>query len=477
MRKWVIVVVVVLVLVLFLPVSNLIGLGGRNVPIAVKGGAPRFQSVSLVLQEKCVDCHSSALTRMPIYAKLPIASAMIRKDIEEGEEHFKVTREQYSGEQPFTAIALARLENAVEEGSMPPGKYVMMHWNSRLAAGEKESILAWIREERARRDEAREMSDALKGEPIQPLPLTVAVNADKAALGERLYHDTRLSGDNTISCATCHALHLGGTDQEKVSTGIRGQKGPINSPTVYNSAYNLAQFWDGRARDLQEQAAGPVENPVEMGAKFDEVAEVLGKDGAYASTFAALYADGITKDNITGAIAAFEETLVTPNSRFDKWLRGDPSAITAEEKEGYALFKSEGCTSCHVGPALGGGSFEKMGEEEDYFAARGGEITKADLGRFNVTGKDEDRHRFKVPILRNVAVTFPYFHDGSSNDLGEAIGIMARFQQEEDLTPDQVGKIKAFLLALTGEYRGTPVDRIPRPATQIPQTPQAALQR
>jgi cytochrome c peroxidase len=436
------------------------GLNGANEPISVAGGLPSYEIISGILQEKCVDCHSSMLTRVPIYARLPVARGMIERDIRAGERRWAVSREQYAGEAGFAPLELARLEGVIRDGSMPPANYKLMHWNAGLSAGQKAHILDWIRAERARGDAAREMAEGLKGEPVQPLPLAVDVNPDKVALGDSLFHDTRLSGDATISCASCHGLDKGGTDQRKVSVGIRGQEGPINSPTVYNSSYNLAQFWDGRAPHLQAQAAGPVANPIEMGAEWNDVVATLQEDADYAAAFAALYEEGITQDTVTDAIATFEMTLVTANAPFDRYLRGDETAITDDQKAGYELFKSAGCTSCHFGPALGGASFERMGVAGDYFQARGGGLTEVDHGRYNVSLAEEDRHFFKVPVLRNVTVTYPYFHDGSTDDLAEAVRIMGRYQLGRELDDLETRLIVTFLESLTGEYRGTPVDQI-----------------
>ena len=287
-------------------------------------------------------------------------------------------------------------------------------------------------------------------EPIQPLPNSVDVNMDKVVLGRSLYHDTTLSGDGTISCATCHMLDHGGAEPRKTSTGIRGQVGPINSPTVLNSGYNFVQFWDGRAKDLQEQAAGPVENPIEMGAKWENVVERLKKNEEYAAAFAKLYEDGVTKDNATDAIAEYEKSLITP-SRFDEYLLGDESAITDAEKKGYATFKEVGCTACHTGIIAGGTMFQKMGLVNDYFKDRGTPITEADLGRFNVTKNPADKHFFKVPTLRNVELTSPYLHDGSRATLEETVQVMGKYQLGRDLSDAQVNSIVSFLKSLTGQ--------------------------
>ncbi len=286
-------------------------------------------------------------------------------------------------------------------------------------------------------------------EPILPLPDSADVDMDKVLLGRSLYFDTALSGDGTVSCATCHMLEHGGAEPRKTSTGIAGQVGPINSPTVLNSSYNFVQFWDGRAKDLQEQAAGPVENPSEMGAKWDDVVVRLGKNEEYAAAFAKLYEDGITKDNATDAIAEYEKSLITP-SRFDAYLKGDDNAITDAEKKGYATFKEVGCTACHSGINVGGAMFQKLGLVKDYFKDRGTPVTDADLGRFNVTKNAPEKHFFKVPTLRNVELTSPYLHDGSRATLEETVKVMGTYQLGRELTDAQVSSIVTFLKSLTG---------------------------
>jgi cytochrome c peroxidase len=245
-----------------------------------------------------------------------------------------------------------------------------------------------------------------------------------------------------------------------VSIGVGGAEGPINAPTVYNAMFNLAQFWDGRATDLQDQAGGPVENPIEMAATFPNVIAKLNQDEAFKAEFEAVYPQGFTKETITDAIAEFETTLVTPGSPYDNYLEGDQEALTDAQKRGLELYAKHGCAMCHVGEAMGGQSFEKMGRYVDYFADRGGEITEADLGRYNHTGEEKDKHKFKVPVLRNVEVTFPYFHDASTSDLGEAVRVMANVQMDKDLSQSEVDDLAAFLESLTGAYQGTPLDEM-----------------
>ena len=461
MKKKSLILLLLVAIALLLPISNLLGLSGENEPIAVvSGSSERFAKVTQVFQNKCVDCHSPGMTRMPIYAQLPIAKQLMASDIEKASARLVLSKQLYSGEASFTPLMLARLEGVIRNNSMPPTLYLTMHWTDSLTADEKHNILDWISEERAKLAWSLDAANALKGEPVQPLPLTIDLDAKKVALGRKLFHDTLLSGDDTLSCASCHNLTKGGTDQAKVATGIRGQQGPINSPTVYNAMYNLAQFWDGRAKDLQEQAAGPVANPGEMGAQWDAVVEKLKQVPDYQAAFADLYAEqGLTKATVTDAIAGFEQSLVTANSRFDQYLRGNNTILTTDEKAGYDLFKVN-CASCHVGPALGGLSFEKMGAKQDYFNLRGGPRTDADNGRFNVTKQERDRHFFKVPVLRNVELTFPYFHDGSVANLSDAVRIMGQVQKGKSFTTDEINQITAFLKTLTGEYKDKPLTQL-----------------
>ena len=441
--------------VVFLPLSNLLGLSGKNEPISVvSGSTPNFSKVSEVFQNKCVDCHSPGMTRMPIYANLPIAKQLMEKDISNASARLILSKSLYSGEEKFTALDLGRLEGVLLNNSMPPHLYLSMHWTAKLTADEKQTILAWISEERSKLTWSIDSSKDLKGEPIQPLPLKVTVDDKKIALGQKLFHDTSLSGDNTLSCASCHDLTKGGTDQAKVATGIKGQQGPINSPTVFNAMYNVTQFWDGRAKDLQTQAAGPVANPGEMGEQWDNVIAKLKQIPEYQNAFQTIYEQqGLTKETVTDAIAGFEQSLVTPDSRFDKYLRGDKGILTTDEKSGYELFKLN-CASCHNGPAVGGLSFEKMGVKQDYFKLRGGQLTEADNGRFNVTKEEKDRHFFKVPVLRNVEITYPYFHDGSVNNLNDAVRIMGQVQRNKNFNDTEINNIVSFLKTLTGTYSG-----------------------
>lgn len=300
---------------------------------------------------------------------------------------------------------------------------------------------------------------AQSDEPIRPIPLSVHLDAKKVALGERLFHDKRLSRDNTIACASCHSLDHGGADGSTGSTGINGAKGSINAPTVFNSGFNFRQFWDGRANSLEEQAAGPVHNPKEMGSNWPEVLGKLSQDEALKAMFKESYPDGLQPKNIQSAIATFERSLITPNGRFDKYLRGDKTALNDDELRGYQLFKNYGCVACHQGVNAGGNMYQVFGVMGDYFAARGS-VNDSDLGRFNVTKDEADKYVFKVPSLRNVALTAPYFHDGSAKSLGDAVDVMFRFQLGRVAPQRDKEQIVKFLHTLTGEFRGQPLDRV-----------------
>jgi cytochrome c peroxidase len=256
---------------------------------------------------------------------------------------------------------------------------------------------------------------------------------------------------------------MGGSDNLKTSIGHNWQQGPINSPTVLNSSLNIAQFWDGRAADLKEQAGGPIANPAEMASNHDLAVDVLKSIPQYREEFKQVFGKGpITIDQVTTAIAEFEETLVTPNSRFDQWLKGDKKALNKQELEGYTLFKNSGCVACHNSAAVGGTSFQKMGLIKPY-------VTKNPAqGLAGVTGNDADRFKFKVPTLRNVELTYPYFHDGEAETLQEAVDLMGQLQLGKHFTDEENSAIVAFLKTLTGEQ---PSFKLPILPPSVPETP------
>lgn len=300
-------------------------------------------------------------------------------------------------------------------------------------------------------------------EPISPIKAPKITNPTLVDLGMKLYFDPRLSKSGFISCNSCHNLSMGGSDNLKTSIGDHWQKGPINAPTVLNSSMSVAQFWDGRAKDLQAQAGGPIANPGEMAFSHSLAVEVLQSIPAYVDEFKKAFGkDKIDIAEVTLAIAAFEETLVTPNSRFDKWLKGDKKALTKAELEGYQLFKDSGCVACHNGPAVGGNSFQKMGVVEPYKATSPAE------GRVAVTKEEADRFNFKVPSLRNVELTYPYFHDGEAATLHDAVDTMGRIQLGKKFNEEENGKIVAFLKTLTGDQPNIKLPILPPSTDKTP---------
>ena len=301
-------------------------------------------------------------------------------------------------------------------------------------------------------------------EPIDPILPVKNINLAKVELGKKLYFDPRLSKSGFISCNSCHNLSMGGTDNLKTSIGHHWQQGPINAPTVLNSSMNIAQFWDGRAADLKAQAGGPIANPGEMASSHTLAIDILASIPQYVIEFNQTFGkDDINIDQATEAIAEFEKTLVTPNSRFDQWLMGNKDALTSKEVAGYTLFKDAGCVACHNGPAVGASSFQKMGVVGPY-------KTKALAeGLSAATGKASDRFKFKVPTLRNVELTYPYFHDGEAETLTEAVDVMGRLQLGKTFSEAENAKIVAFLKTLTGDQPSFILPILPPSTDKTPQ--------
>ncbi len=301
-------------------------------------------------------------------------------------------------------------------------------------------------------------------EPIAPIEPPAEIHMAKSALGKMLYFDPRLSKSGYLSCNSCHNLAMGGTDNLTTSIGHGWQQGPINSPTVLNSSLNLAQFWDGRAADLKEQAGGPIANPKEMASSHALAIDVLKSIPDYVTQFRLTFGDAtINIDRVTDAIAEFEKTLVTPGSRFDQWLLGDADALTDNELAGYQLFKLSGCVACHNGAAVGGNTYQKMGLVAPY------QTDNPSTGRFAVTGKDADRFMFKVPTLRNVELTYPYFHDGAAKTLSDAVDTMGKIQLGKAFSEPGNEQIVAFLKTLTGVLPEVTLPQLPPSAADTPQ--------
>ena len=403
----------------------------------------------------CQYCHAPS-TELPFYSKLPVIGSILASDIEKGNRFFRLDRliEGMKDPSKLSEADLAKLERVIQNDEMPIASFIHLHWGSRPDADEKQAIIDWIHQQRAAHFLPKETQGVDATRLVQPIPDKLETNPHKVKLGDQLFHDGRLSGDGTIQCHTCHQLANGGVDGLQFSTGIDGQKGGINAPTVYNAAFNFMQFWDGRAATLADQAAGPPLNPIEMGSKnWQEIIDKIQQDEVFMKEFLAVY-PALTKETITESIAEFEKTLITPNSAFDKYLKGDENALTDVQKRGYEQFKAAKCDTCHTGTAMGGRSFEYMGLYGDYFKDRGTPLTEADQGRFAQTQDPYDMHRFKVPTLRNVALTAPYMHDGSVTDLKEAVRIMAVYQSGKNLDDTALHEITEFLKALTGEHNG-----------------------
>ena len=448
--KTLLLVALALVVVLFVIYRVLLSLSAPSQELA-----PDARVAAILENSGCLSCHT-ANPELPFYADVPVAGKLVKEDIEAGYRAFDITplMEALKGGTTPNVVDVAKVEKVALDKSMPEAKYYLMHWGSQMTDAKASAIAEWAQNFRV-----AYYNDGLEGEragePIRPIIPSENVDERKAELGFALFHDPRLSVDNTVSCASCHALDMGGVDNHQYSHGVEERLGGVNAPTVYNAVYNFVQFWDGRAKTLAEQAAGPPLNPVEMASEsFDEIIAKLQEDENYVKLFAELYPEGITEATITNAIEEFERTLVTPNSQFDKWLLGDDNALTAQELRGYELFKEYSCATCHTGVNLGGESYELMGLRRHYFEERGLELTEEDNGRYKQTQDERDRHRFKVPGLRNVELTWPYYHDGSRLTMDDAVRDMALYQCDVELAEGEVQDIVAFLRTLTGEYKG-----------------------
>lgn len=414
------------------------------------------QIKAILTNNGCLDCHSSNAP-VPFYGNLPLAKTWVYEDIQKGTRYIdleKVCQELEQGIQ-ISEVDLAKIEQSMLNESMPVTKYSMVHWGTGFNKKEKSILAQWIKQVRKENYASGLATSEFTNEPVQPLMDSIPVDPAKVALGYKLYHDVRISANNTVSCATCHPLDKAGVDGLKTSTGIYDQKGGINAPTVYNAALNsVGQFWDGRAADLQAQAGGPPLDELEMGSNWEEITGKLKEDKEMVKEFAALYPEGITETTITNAIAEFEKTLLTPNCAFDRYLKGDKNALTTEELKGYELFKTNNCATCHVGVNLGGQSYEYMGIVADYFKDRGLPLhNNKDYGHFNLTQDSTDFQRFKTPTLRNIALTAPYMHDGTALTLQEATKSMLKYQTGKELSDPEVELIVTFMNTLTGEHK------------------------
>ena len=420
--------------------------------------APVSQQVAAILEQNgCYSCHSGQ-DGTPFYAKLPFADPILAH-VEIGTRFWDLRREDL--ENP-SEVLLSKLQHSVTSGNMPLVEYKLIHWGTGFNKAEKSLLTEWILSQRQERFATGTACKAYAQHALQPIPDSLATDIRKVTLGRKMYNEARVSLDGTLSCATCHVIDKGGADSRgtRTSEGIYGQFGGINAPTVLHAAFNVEQFWNGRAHTLADQAAGPPVNPVEMGDQtWEQICERLKEDASLVAEFQSIYPEGITQATVTDAIAEYEKTLITPNDRLDQMLKGDENALTEEEKKGLAAFMDNSCAVCHVGKTLGGQSFETLGIYEDYYAAR--EQSNPDIvyndddkGLAGFTGDTADLHRFKVPGLRNISKTSPYFHDGTQATIEDAVRAMFRFELGVKEAPESdVASISAFLRTLDGEIK------------------------
>jgi cytochrome c peroxidase len=415
------------------------------------GTAIDRQAVAILNDASCALCHRQNCERPSVAGWITKSNAdrgLLLFDI--GESVERISREEAVNETVLVKIEMA----TVGRRNMPPVGFRITRWGSSVTPAKQKILKEWIADHRERFYPNPLAAGRFKGEPVRPLPAPIPVSEKKAALGKALFYDVRLSHNSTISCASCHDPDTGGADGKQYPEGIRHILGGVNTPTVFNACFNGSLFRDGRAPDLKTQAAEHLADPLIMAAvPFDTIIGRLLSDGSMKRSFDRLYGSGITLPSIIDAIDAFEKTLITPDCRFDLYLKGDTGTLTESDVRGYEAFKSNRCATCHAGALLGELSHERMGIYKDYFRDRGWEVTKEDLGRFNLTSDEYDRHRFKVPGLRNVALTKPYFHDGSRQTLYDAIEIMAAYQTGRSITDRDIIAIASFLESLTGEYR------------------------
>ena len=408
-----------------------------------------------VINAKCAACHSAE----PDYNSFVnfFTGGLIRRDINNARRAWKIEGDP---EVRSGLVDLLKIDHVLRTRRMPPARYTVVHLGTRLTPDDV-CVL--------RMRYGRPMVEAQRFAPLEPVELQSESEQTRAYLGYLLYHDARLSTTNTVSCSTCHAMEKGGTDNKPKSEGVPGadgkpQLGGVNAPTVFNAAGHIRQFWDGRAATLKEQAGGPPLNPVEMGyavpEDWERIAAKLREDERLVALFEKVYGpDSISGETITDAIAAFEQTLTTPDSAFDLFLKGDHDALDDEQKEGMRAFVNYGCATCHAGPALGGLSFEPINKRADFRSHTPG-YQEGAYGLQDHTKRDEHRDLFRVPTLRNVALTHPYFHTGAVATLPEAVRIMFHTQAGTVPSAAVLRKVTRFLEAQTGTFRGKPLPEL-----------------
>ena len=426
-----------------------------QIPVPADRDAAKAMA-NVVLEQKCAACHGEN----PEYNKFIniLAFGKLSRDVEAAQRAFSMKKDEGIRSE---LVNMAKMDYVLRTRRMPPTAYTIFHPASKLTMNDVAIMRHYY---------DADLIDAAVFAPIEPAKaVTDEVEKAKILLGHMLYFDPSLSTTNQVSCSSCHDLTKGGTDNLPKSEGVPGadgkpQLGGVNAPTVYNAAGHIRQFWDGRAKDLQEQAGGPPLNPVEMGYSkpedWKEIAAKLAKDERYVLLFKKVYGDeGMTDKTITDAIAAYERTLVTPFSAFDLYRIGEKDAMTEEQIAGMNDFKAYGCASCHAGPALGGQSFEYINTDAPLRAHAVG-YTEGAFGLKDFTKKEEHTDMFRVPSLRNVALTAPYFHTGTVTELSDAVRIM--FEAQTALSPSEstIHNVTEFLKAQTGRLNGKPLNEL-----------------
>ena len=403
--------------------------------------------ITVFEEASCITCHQKN-SRTSFYIDIPFIGQLRKNKQRKGYRKFNIAEsiELIKKEEAVNEVSMAKIEwVTLTNRSMPPVSYNLTHWRASVNPAKQTIIRDWINGQRETLYTEILTAGRFKFEPVRPVPSLSNGDQKKNTLGTSLFFDKRLSADNTVCCASCHQPDKGGANNNQFATGAGRRLGNINTPALYNATFNIAQAWDGRAANIHDIIREHIIDPVTMGNRsFDDVINKLYDE----KDFKQQYGDEPADETIIDAIAGFTVSLLTPDCRFDRYLKGDENAITTEAIHGYELFKSNKCAVCHTGITLGGQSFELMGIYDDYFKNRGWEISKEDLGRYNVTADEDDRYRFKVPGLRNVALTQPYFHDGSRQSLSEAVQIMGKYQSNKQLSDRDVRAIVAFLETL-----------------------------
>ena len=367
--------------------------------IPPEGSSKESQATAIFDEASCITCHQKN-TILPFYSDFPLIGQIAKDDHKKGYRMFDMEEawDKIKKEEVLNEVYLAKIEmETIILGTMPPTKYNIFHWGSSITASKKTILKSWVKFHREKFHSNVLSAEQFKNEPVQPIPISIQANRRKAKLGEELFYDKCLSSDNSISCASCHNLKNGGADNRQYPEGINKRLGGINTSTVYNAYFNAMQSWNGCSSSMEEHIEKHLTSPNIMGNdSFTEIIEKLQNDSIINNSFKKIYDDGVTIFSITNAITEFVKTLFTPDSDFDKYIKGDEYAINKMQVFGYELFKSHKCVTCHAGINLGGQTRELMGRHKNYFDDRGWELMKEDMGYFNCTADEYEIGRAHV---------------------------------------------------------------------------------